>query len=210
MIDRLVSVFLKFPGIGLRQARRFVYHLLLAEPRYIEEFIFLLQNLKKETKQCTRCFRFFEDQSRQSRDESEKPEKNECSLCVKNVNSSILIIVEKDIDLENIQKGNAFHGTYFVLGGLVSSLNKESSARIASLVARLKKDAPTKKLEEVIIALSAHPNGDYTTTYIKNIIAPIAKKHGIKISTLGRGMSTGTELEYSDSETIRQALENRR
>ena len=37
----------------------------------------------------------------------------------------------------------------------------------------------------------------------------LAEKNKVKISTLGRGLSTGTELEYLDSETIKNALKNR-
>ncbi len=31
----------------------------------------------------------------------------------------------------------------------------------------------------------------------------------MKLSTLGRGLSSGTELEYADIETIRNALQRR-
>ncbi|MBI2048072.1 MAG: recombination protein RecR [Parcubacteria group bacterium] len=199
VIDRLISIFLKFPGIGLRQARRFVYYLLSVKPEYIEEFVLLLQNLKKETRQCGSCYRFFQ----------EEIDGVVCLMCTKNINSTILIVVEKDIDLENIQKENLSFGTYFVLGGLLSPLVKESSVRIQELVARIKKDSAAKKIKEVVVALSAHPDGDYTTLRIKNALDPFVKEQGLKISTLGRGMSTGTELEYSDSETIKHALENR-
>jgi recombinational DNA repair protein RecR len=34
-------------------------------------------------------------------------------------------------------------------------------------------------------------------------------RDAIKISALGRGLSTGSELEYSDAETLRAALSNR-
>ena len=37
----------------------------------------------------------------------------------------------------------------------------------------------------------------------------ICEKFNIKISSLGRGLSTGTELEYSDNETLKNALKNR-
>jgi recombinational DNA repair protein RecR len=33
---------------------------------------------------------------------------------------------------------------------------------------------------------------------------------GVRITTLGRGLSTGTELEYSDADTIKSAMMNRR
>ena len=40
-------------------------------------------------------------------------------------------------------------------------------------------------------------------------IKDIAEKMGIKISSLGKGLSTGTELEYSDNDTLKNALKNR-
>jgi recombinational DNA repair protein RecR len=40
-------------------------------------------------------------------------------------------------------------------------------------------------------------------------LAPLAQKYDITMSALGRGLSTGTELEYSDSDTIKNALKNR-
>ena len=199
--DRLVSFFIKFPGIGLRQARRFVYFLLSEDQERVDEFISLLQKLKAEIRQCAMCYRFFEE---------EKKEVEICLLCAKNRNSTVLIVVEKDIELENIQKGDAYSGVYFVLGGLFSPLTKESPARIKELIERVRTGVSQKKLKEVIVALSAHPNGDYTTIHIKNALAPLSKKYGLKISTLGRGMSTGSELEYSDAETIKYALANRK
>ena len=38
---------------------------------------------------------------------------------------------------------------------------------------------------------------------------PLTEKAGLKISLLGRGLSTGSELEYADPETIKNALTNR-
>jgi len=64
-------------------------------------------------------------------------------------------------------------------------------------------------LKEIILAFSATPEGDNTARYIEKILEPILSQKKIKISRLGRGLSTGTELEYSDSETIINALKNR-
>jgi recombinational DNA repair protein RecR len=33
---------------------------------------------------------------------------------------------------------------------------------------------------------------------------------GARVTTLGRGLSTGSELEYADAETLKTALANRR
>ena len=45
--------------------------------------------------------------------------------------------------------------------------------------------------------------------YLREKISPVQEKYKFKIVSLGRGLSTGTELEYSDSETIKNALVNR-
>ncbi|HEY4524333.1 MAG TPA: recombination protein RecR, partial [Candidatus Paceibacterota bacterium] len=58
---------------------------------------------------------------------------------------------------------------------------------------------------EIIIALAVNPEGDNTNEYLQKMLAPSK----IKITILGRGLSTGTELEYSDAETLRNALKNR-
>jgi len=51
--------------------------------------------------------------------------------------------------------------------------------------------------------------GENTMEFINKLLATIVKKYSLKISILGRGLSTGTELEYIDSETIKNALKNR-
>ncbi len=199
-IDRLASLFSKFPGIGLRQARRFVYFLLMAKGDFLNELISLLTSLKTTVRECSSCYRFFEENS----------ETNTCSLCVGNNNKSLLIVVEKDIDLENVNRSGIQNSAYFVLGGLFSPSLQGSRARMAELVARVKKDAGQKILKEIIIALSAHLHGDYTALHVKKTLEEALKNNEIKITTLGRGISTGTEIEYSDAETIKNALDNRK
>ena len=76
---------------------------------------------------------------------------------------------------------------------------------------KVKKDCVGEiKLSEIILAFSATPEGDNTVRYIEKILEPITKTCKIKMSRLGRGLSTGTELEYSDSETIKNAFKNRK
>ena len=68
-----------------------------------------------------------------------------------------------------------------------------------------KKIGNSKELKEIILAFSLSPQGDHTDHYIRSEL----KDLGTKISSLGRGLSTGTELEYSDNETLKNALKNR-
>ncbi len=66
-----------------------------------------------------------------------------------------------------------------------------------------------ENLKEIILAFSLNPQGDHTDSYIREQLKDIAEKSGTKISSLGKGLSTGTELEYSDNDTLKNALKNR-
>ncbi|OGY54489.1 MAG: hypothetical protein A2912_03655 [Candidatus Buchananbacteria bacterium RIFCSPLOWO2_01_FULL_40_23b] len=204
-IEKLSELFSRFPGIGRRQARRFVYFLLSADGGFVEDLLKEITTLREVTKQCTDCYRFFADTGGRA--------EGLCSLCgSQNINKKIVMIVEKDIDLENILRSKTYDGQFFVLGGLLSLLenSRRSDIRAKELLAGVEKRVQSNELEEVVIALSAHPEGEHTKMYLEKILNPFAEKHGVKITTLGRGLSTGTELEYSDADTIKNALESRR
>lgn len=195
-IQKLTDWFVTFPGIGPRQARRFVYFLLTQNPSQLAELSDLIKQLPNEVMQCTQCFRFTMQHAGSSI----------CDICRSKNRENILMIVARDSDLEAVEKSRAFNGTYFVLGGTITPLGKDArdQVRLTELEKRVHSPAPT----EIIIALGANPEGDYTTNILKEALqgAPNCPP----ISTLGRGLSTGTELEYSDHSTIESALENRR
>ena len=91
-------------------------------------------------------------------------------------------------------------------------LEKTPDERIRSkkLLERVEADAQEKSLTEIILALSLTTEGENTMEYLAKLLEPLAKKYALKLSTLGRGLSTGTELEYSDADTIKNALSSRR
>jgi recombination protein RecR len=201
-LHKLTEYFSKFPGIGSRQAKRFVYFLLSRDKRFIEDFTQAILDAKKDTSQCSLCFRFYS---------SPRTEETVCNACSSpNTSKDILMVVEKDVDLENIQKTEVFDGSFFVLGGSVPILDKKPVEKIRAkeLFTRVQNGAK-KELKEVILALSINPEGENTILYLEKILEPLAEKYSLKISTLGRGLSTGTELEYSDSDTLENALKNR-
>ncbi len=115
----------------------------------------------------------------------------------------------RDVDLENIEKSHSYNGKYFVLGGGVQVLDETPDKRIRSRELLKTITERSKDLKEIVFAMSLTAEGEQTEEYLRRILSPIIEKSKIKISTLGRGLSTGTELEYSDSDTIKNALQNR-
>ncbi|MDD5721422.1 MAG: toprim domain-containing protein [Candidatus Pacebacteria bacterium] len=200
IIDKLTEVFKEFPGIGERQAKRFVYFLMSKNPAYSENLAELIKDLKKETTQCKECFRFFILNSKKE---------NSCNNCSSlSTDSSTLMIVEKDSDLESIKKSGVYSGKYFILGGLVPIVEKTTKSRVR--IEELKnKVLSNKNIKEIILAFSISPQGNHTDQYVREQLKDITEKLNIKISSLGRGLSTGTELEYSDNDTLKNALKNR-
>lgn len=189
---------MRLPGIGPRQARRFVYALVDEDPKVLDEFKELLARLKNNISRCSECFRIFEGQGAI------------CTICQNSSrDTSKLLILEKDADLENLEKSQIYDGKYHVLGGLISPLKPElqEKLRLKELYDRAQKNPGIK---EIILGLSATTEGDMTVRYIEKILEPLQKKRSLKISRLARGLATGTELEYSDRDTLKHALENRK
>jgi recombination protein RecR len=204
VIDKLAQIFKEFPGIGERQARRFVYFLMSRTPAYSANLSELILELKKEVAQCPECFRFFIIKKSGSNG-------NLCEICGDTgTDPASLMVVEKDSDLESVRKSGVYHGKYFILGGLVPIVEKTTKQRVR--IEELKKKILREQkngLREVILAFSISPQGDHTDSYVREELGETAEKIGVKISSLGKGLSTGTELEYSDNDTLRNALKNR-
>lgn len=202
-IEKLSKYFKEFPGIGERQAKRFVYFLLHKNKQYVKDLSESISSIKNNIKQCPSCFLFFED---------EFNKENFCKNCSNlKTDRSSLLIVEKDVDYESISKSKNYNGMYFILGGLVPIVMKETPSfiHLKELIKKVEEGLSSGVLKEIIIALSLNPQGEHTDMYIREMLSSLQKKFNFKIVSLGRGLSTGTELEYSDSETIKNALKNR-
>jgi recombination protein RecR len=132
-------------------------------------------------------------------------QKDVCSVCSDDTrDSTLLCIVPRDIDLESIEKSGSYNGHYFVLGGVVPILDKEPEKRIRikELESRIKEN---KDIKEIILAMNANQDGENTAEYLKHKF----QGEGLECSMLGRGLSTGAELEYADPETLRNAFIHR-
>lgn len=195
--QKLIKLFQRLPGIGPRQATRFVYSLADENEATIKELAALLIEIGKIGR-CKDCFQIAEKG------------KNKCYICSSSSrDKSAIIIIEKDTDLMNIESSNIFNGHYHILGGTISPLktNDQPRERLKQLYKRIKS---SPHISEIILATSATTEGEHTARYIEKILEPFKKERKIKISRLGRGLSTGTELEYSDHETIKNAIKNRK
>lgn len=200
--DELAKIFSHFPGIGERQAKRFVYHLLRESPKNVERLSELLRGLKKNITQCPLCFRYF------AYDGNEY-----CDICANtSTDFSKLLVIEKDADLESVRRSHAYKGGYFVLGGLVPIADNETleKVRLTPLLARVTSLLREETLEEVILAFPLTPHGEHTESILREKLHNILEGTSVQITSLGRGLSTGSELEYADRQTLENSLLNRK
>jgi len=206
-IEKLIQIFSNFPGIGPRQARRFVYYLLTRSDNTLEELAKNISDLKKDVVMCDDCHRFFQLQhtSKYNGDHCL------CKICAdENRDHSTLMLVQRDADLESVEKNGGFKGIYFVLGGSVPILEKEPEKRIR--IKELKSFLENRNnIKEIILGVNWNPEGENTADYVIKMLntecSTLIKK--IKFSHLGKGLSMGSELEYTDPDTLKNALKNR-
>lgn len=198
-IERLTAIFERFPGIGPRQAGRFVQFLLRSPQVLRRELAGAVDSLNLTVHQCTACMRYHAGK------------KGPCSICENpKRDNSLLAIVANDTDLIAMERSGTYRGRYFVLGGTVSlASEKMSGLRLRELVAFIPKLAKSG-LKEIILAFPVNPEGDVTAVHLKEDLAALAVEHKLAITSLGRGLSTGSEIEYADPDTIKNALDSRR
>jgi recombination protein RecR len=200
-LDKLIAYFEKFPGVGARQAKRFAFHVLTMQETDSLELSKLIAEIKGSVVECSSCHRFFAT----SYDETM------CTICLSNTrNHNRLLVVERDSDIQAIERAGVYDGLYFVLGGTVPLLNSKDNVRLrgSSLKATVETRL-TEGLSEVILGFSINPDGENTARFVESILNELLSKTEVKISYLGRGLSTGSELEYADAETIKYAFSNR-
>ncbi len=192
-IQKLIDLFSKFPTVGPRTASRFVFYLMYLPKEKIEELVQAISNFKNKIKLCQLCFNPLEGEG------------GLCKICSDPTrDKTLLCIVEKETDLQAIEKIKKYKGLYFILGGTVSNLKPEAlkKLRLKELEERVK----SPEIQEVILATNSTTEGQATALYLQRLLKPFNKK----IVQLGRGLPMGGELEYADEETLSSALESRR
>lgn len=198
-IERLAALFEKFPGIGPRQANRFVQYVLRSSASSRRDLIDAIAQLNSGVRQCPECMRFHAG------------ERAVCGICAnQNRDHTQLAVISSDTDLMALERSGTFSGYYFILGGTISLVSERSNTiRVRELLAELVKRVE-EGLLEVILAFPANPEGDATAHRVREEIRAREALSRIKITALGRGLSTGSELEYADPDTLHDAFESRR
>ncbi|RJQ37821.1 recombination protein RecR [Candidatus Parcubacteria bacterium] len=207
-IQDLIEHFRKFPGVGPRQAARFAFYLLREEPASAAALARSIAGLHAAIKLCSVCYRTFAPPA---------GTESRCEICRNpSRNARQILVVEKEVDMENIERTGNFSGLYHVLGGTINPLDSTAPARLhlRELFARVQellKQAENGPGVELILGTNPTTEGDATALYMDRVFLPLKNQFpAFTLSRLGRGLGTGAELEYADDMTIANALKNRK
>ncbi|MBK28290.1 MAG: recombination protein RecR [Verrucomicrobiales bacterium] len=190
-IEVLVAELNRLPGVGPRSAERLALHLIQADSVVSKRLAEVLVGSRQQIIECNEC--------------GGLTEKSPCAICSNPARDERLIcVVERAVDILNVEKSGAFRGKYHVLGGKISPVNGvgPEELRLNELDRRL----DNGEVNEVIIALGTDVEGDATSHYLAKRLA----KLDVEVSRIAHGLPAGSGLEFADELTLSQALEGRR
>jgi len=190
LLENAVNEFAKLPGIGRKTALRLVLHLLKKEQSEVDSFGTSIIQLRRDIVYCKVCHNISDT--------------DVCGICNNPArDSSTVCVVETIKDVMSIENTQQYRGLYHVLGGVISPMDGIGPADLE--IESLAKKAANGSIKEIILAVSATMEGDTTNFYIFRKLAP----YNLKITTIARGVSVGSELEFTDEVTLGRSIVNR-
>ncbi|HXN43247.1 MAG TPA: recombination mediator RecR [Xanthobacteraceae bacterium] len=189
-IDRLIQLLARLPGLGPRSARRAALHLIKKRELLMAPLATALQAALDKIQICSVCGNI--------------DTRNPCALCADPRREDSVIVVVADVaDLWALERAQAIHARYHVLGGTLSPLDGVGPHELAidALIAR----AHAPNVSEVILALNATVDGQTTAHYITDLL----QGANVKVTKLAHGVPVGGELDYLDEGTLAAAIRQR-
>ncbi|MDR1986235.1 MAG: recombination mediator RecR [Treponema sp.] len=189
VIDSLVILLSKLPGLGKKSARRMVYYLLDGDPQYAQLMAEQIADLHRTIIRCRICGSF--------------TEQDPCPICTDTSRDTSICVVERAQDVQVIEESREFRGRFHVLGGLIAPLEgiNPGDLRIGPLLNRVREEG----IREVILALNPTVEGDTTALYIQQLL----KGYPVEVTRLASGLPVGGDLEYADRLTLSRSFRGR-
>lgn len=186
LVDLLVD---NIAGIGRKNAMRIVLTLVKKQKTLMPEIGNTLLEYSQTLKTCNMCNNITTSEI--------------CNICSDfNRNQEILCIIESLSELINFENAN-LNCRYYVLGEDFFDNIIHNEYLINPLKVRLNDD----KIKEIIIAFDTTSSGQTNLFFLHDVIKTI--KPQIRITTLSRGIPAGTNIDYIDDVTIKQAFQKR-
>ena len=191
-VSRMIREFEKLPGLGKKSAERIAYHLLKVDAHEALALADSIRAVKENVRYCKYCFNLTEEEL--------------CEICRDpRRNLSILCVVEQPQDLIRLEQTGRYDGLYHVLLGRLAPLDRitPDQLTIAPLIERIR----TGMFSEIVMGTNPTTEGDSTAYYIIGQLESLPSKPNI--TRLARGVTTGSDLQFVNSEMLADALSER-
>ena len=189
-VAKVIEEFARLPGIGKRSAERLAYHVLRVPKAEALALADAIRSVRENVRYCRTCYNLSEGE--------------ECPICQDpKRDRTKLCIVEQPRDLIALEQAGAYRGLYHVLLGRVAPLDGVSPDQltIEALIQRIRHG----NFREIIMATNPTVEGDGTALYITSQLAGM----DVEVTRLARGITTGSILEYTNTEILADALTGR-
>jgi recombination protein RecR len=196
-VDRLIDEFARLPGIGRRTAERLAFHVLKSAPDEAMGLAEAIGAMKKSVRHCSICFNL--------------TEQDPCPICAESRREhQKVMVVEQPRDLIALEQTGMYGGGYHVLLGRLSPLEGigPEDLTVGRLLERMddaKSNACAVAVEEIILGLNPTLEGDGTAL----LLAEEARRRGVRVTRLARGLPAGSQLEYANKAVLADAISGR-
>ena len=196
-VQRLIDELARLPGIGRRSAERLAFHVLKCPKDEALALSKAVADVKRTVRHCSVCFNL--------------TDADPCPICASEKRDrSRVLVVEQPKDLIALEQTGMYTGLYHVLMGRLSPLEGIGPGELTvdRLLRRL--DDPASNLGgesvgELILGLNPNLEGDGTGLYL----GEEARRRGVKVSRLARGLPSGSQLEFASKAVLADAIQGR-
>ena len=197
-VRRLLDELTRLPGIGKRSAERIAFHLIKDEANQAIELSKAIADVKHRVVCCDVCNNIAD-----------------CAPCVicqdSQRDGSVVLVVEQPRDLIRLEATGMYKGVYHVLTGRIDPLAgvEVSDLTISALFDRVNNCENNSRgvpVEEVILGLNPNLEGDSTSLFLASELS----KLGIRVTRLARGLPSGSQIEYANTQVLSDAIAGRR
>lgn len=197
-VRRLLDGLTRLPGIGKRSAERIAFFLIKDEAADALELSQSIADIKQCVVCCDICNNIADSAP--------------CAICQDlQRDASIVLVVEQPRDLIHLEATGMFKGIYHVLTGRIDPLSgvEASDLTVDALLSRVDypdQNARSVQIQEVILGLNPNLEGDSTSLYLSSELT----SRGVKVTRLARGLPSGSQIEYANTQVLADAIAGRR
>ena len=197
-VRRLLDGLTRLPGIGKRSAERIAFFLIKEDAEQALLLSKSIADVKQRVVCCDVCNNIAD-----------------CAPCLicqdENRDAAVVLVVEQPRDLIRLEATGMFKGVYHVLSGRIDPLAGVEAAdlTVGALLNRVDiagKNARGIEIKEVILGLNPNLEGDSTSLHLASELT----SRGIKVTRLARGLPSGSQIEYANTQVLADAIAGRK